>query len=44
VNAGDEAAASRGLRWFFGVSAILAAIAGVELFVGASDTDRFFSC
>ena len=39
----DEAAPSRGLRWFFGVSAVLAAIAGAELFAGASDTDRFFS-
>ena len=39
----DEAAPSRGLRWFFGVSAVLAAIAGAELFGGASDTDRFFS-
>jgi hypothetical protein len=43
VNAEDEAAPSRGLRWFFGVSAVLAAIAGAELFIGASDTDRFFS-
>jgi hypothetical protein len=34
---------SPGLRWFFGVSAVLAVIAGIELFIGASDTDRFFS-
>jgi hypothetical protein len=34
---------SAGLRWFFGVSAVLAAIAGFQLFIGASDTDRFFS-
>jgi hypothetical protein len=33
----------RGLRWFFGVAAVLALIAGVLLFVLASDTDRFFS-
>jgi hypothetical protein len=37
------ASTSPGLRWFLGVSAALAAIAGVELFVGAGDTDRFFS-
>jgi hypothetical protein len=43
VHAPDEAAPSQGLRWFFGVSAVLAAVAGAELFVGASDTDRFFS-
>jgi hypothetical protein len=43
VHAPDDVAPSRGLRWFFGVSAVLAAIAGAELFVGASDTDRFFS-
>ncbi len=43
MSAPDEAAPSRGLRWFFGVSAVLAAIAGAELFAGASDTDRFFS-
>jgi len=43
VIAPDEAAPSRGLRWFFGASAVLAAIAGAELFLGASDTDRFFS-
>jgi hypothetical protein len=43
VIARDEAAPSRGLRWFFGVAAVLAAIAGAELFLGASDTDRFFS-
>jgi hypothetical protein len=34
---------SPGLRWFFGVSAVLAVIAGIELFIGASETDRFFS-
>jgi hypothetical protein len=34
---------SRGLRWFFGVSAVLAVIAGIELFIGATQTDRFFS-
>jgi hypothetical protein len=33
----------RGLRWFFGVAALLALIAGVLLFVLASETDRFFS-
>jgi hypothetical protein len=43
VHAPDEAAPSQGLRWFFGASAVLAAIAGAELFIGASDTDRFFS-
>jgi hypothetical protein len=43
VRAPDEVAPSRGLRWFFGVAAVLAAIAGTELFVGAADTDRFFS-
>src|SRR5918996_153068 len=32
-----------GLRWFFGVAAALALIAGVLLFVLASETDRFFS-
>jgi hypothetical protein len=37
------AATSPGLRWFFGVSAVLAVIAGIELFVGASHTERFFS-
>jgi hypothetical protein len=31
------------LRWFFAVAAGLAVIAGVLLFVGASETDRFFS-
>jgi hypothetical protein len=36
-------ATSTGLRTFFGVSAALAVIAGIELFVGAGDTDRFFS-
>jgi hypothetical protein len=34
---------STGLRWFFGVSAVLALIAGIELLIGARDTDRFFS-
>jgi hypothetical protein len=34
---------SAGLRWFFRVSAALAAIAGILLFIGAADTDRFFS-
>jgi hypothetical protein len=43
VRAPDEVAPSRGLRWFFGVAAVLAAIAGTELFVGAAETDRFFS-
>ncbi|HSJ18604.1 MAG TPA: hypothetical protein VK920_10965 [Solirubrobacterales bacterium] len=33
----------RGLRWFFRVAALLALIAGVLLFVLASETDRFFS-
>ena len=37
------ASTSSGLRWFFGVSALLALIAGVELLVAAGDTDRFFS-
>ena len=37
------ASTSSGLRWFFGVSAALALIAGFQLFVGAGDTDRFFS-
>ena len=31
------------LRWFFGVAAGLAAVAGVLLFIGANETDRFFS-
>jgi hypothetical protein len=31
------------LRWFFRVAAVLAVIAGVLLFIGASETDRFFS-
>jgi hypothetical protein len=31
------------LRWFFRVAAVLAVIAGIELFVGAAHTDRFFS-
>jgi hypothetical protein len=39
----DQAPTSAGLRWFFGVSAALALVAGTQLFVGASDTDRFFS-
>jgi hypothetical protein len=43
VIAPGEAEPSPGLRWFFGVSAGLAGVAGLELFVGASDTDRFFS-
>jgi hypothetical protein len=34
---------SPGIRWFCAVSAVLALIAGVELFVGAESTDRFFS-
>ncbi len=38
-----SAQTSRGLRWFFGASAVLAVIAGIELFVGAARTDRFFS-
>jgi len=33
----------RGLRWFFVVAAALALVAGVLLFVLASETDRFFS-
>jgi hypothetical protein len=37
------ASTSTGLRWFFRVSAVLAVVAGVELFIGASETDRFFS-
>jgi hypothetical protein len=32
-----------GLRWFFRVSAVLAAIAGVQLLIGAAHTGRFFS-
>jgi hypothetical protein len=32
-----------GLRWFFNVASVLALIAGVMLFVGASETDRFFA-
>lgn len=32
-----------GLRWFFGVAAGLALIAGMQLFVLASETERFFS-
>jgi hypothetical protein len=34
---------SAGLRWFFVVSSVLALIAGVMLFVGASETERFFA-
>lgn len=37
------ASTSSGLRWFFGVSAALALIAGIQLFAAAGDTDRFFS-
>ena len=33
----------RGLRLFFAISAILALIAGILLFIGAQETDRFFS-
>jgi hypothetical protein len=43
VDSGDESAPSTGLRWFFGVSAVLAAIAGALLVLGATDTDRVFS-
>ena len=43
MNATDPARPSAGLRWFFSVSAVLAAVAGFLLFVGAADTDRFFS-
>jgi hypothetical protein len=43
VNASHDAPTSRGLRWFFGVSAALAAIAGCLLVIGANDTDRLFS-
>ncbi len=32
-----------GLRWFFTIAAALALIAGIQLFVLASETDRFFS-
>ena len=32
-----------GLRWFFASAAVLAFIAGILLFVGAAETDRFFS-
>jgi hypothetical protein len=32
-----------GMRWFFRVAAGLALIAGVLLFIGATETDRFFS-
>jgi hypothetical protein len=38
-----SASTTTGLRTFFAVSAVLAVIAGMELFVGADDTDRFFS-
>ena len=31
------------LRWFFGVAAALAFVAGILLFAGASETDRYFS-
>jgi hypothetical protein len=31
------------LRWFFGVAAGLALVAGLQLFVGATETDRLFS-
>lgn len=43
MTATDQARPSAGLRWFFGVSAVLAAVAGFQLFVGATETDRFFS-
>lgn len=43
MNTTEQVPTSAGLRWFFGVSAVLAAVAGFQLFVGASDTDRFFS-
>jgi hypothetical protein len=33
----------RGLRQFFGIAAVLALIAGILLFIGAGETDRFFS-
>ncbi len=33
----------RGLRQFFAIAAILALIAGILLFIGAGETDRFFS-
>ena len=39
----DQTPTTAGLRWFFGVSAVLALVAGLLLFVGAVDTDRFFS-
>ena len=32
-----------GLRWFFAAAAALALVAGIQLFVLASETDRFFS-
>jgi hypothetical protein len=31
------------LRWFFRIAAALAVIAGLQLFAGAAETDRFFS-
>ncbi len=31
------------LRWFFRIAAVLALIAGLQLFAGAAETDRFFS-
>jgi hypothetical protein len=34
---------STGLRWFFTAAAGLALIAGVMLFIGATETERFFS-
>lgn len=43
MDAAPDAPTGRGLRWFFGVAAVLAAIAGCLLVIGASDTDRFFS-
>ena len=33
----------RGLRQFFAIAAVLALIAGILLFIGAGETDRFFS-
>lgn len=38
-----NAATSPGLHRFYAVAAVLALIAGLELFVGAGETDRFFS-
>ncbi len=40
---GDTVAVGAGLRWFFRLSAGLALIAGIQLFVLAGETDRFFS-